>query len=810
MAVQPESLPPPSSIRSIQRASHLFPRLLLLLVISVYILYFANLTLVRYAAFESRALDMGNLNQAVWNTQQGRWFHLTNQPGTVNRLSLHVEPILLPISWLYWIHPGPETLLVLQATVVALGALPLYLLARLKLRHEWIALAVAVAYLLNPSIQAANWLEFHPVTLAPTFLLATFYFLFRGNNWLYALFALLATSCKEEIGLLVFMIGGYATLALRRVRLGLITMVAALAWSIFAVFVVQNFFAAGNIHWGRYAYLGDTPLQMATTLLTQPDVILAQLRAASASGYLALLLLPVGFTALLAPEILLLALPSLAINLLADFPPMHQVDTLIYAAPIVPFVMVASVLGIARLSRWSQGWRWPNSQPITLSAAAVLLLAGALVAQVRYGYTPVGGNHRTFAIDDHDRAAAALIAAIPPDAKVSAQDRLNPHVSGRETVYIFPRIDDADTIFVDVTGPAWPQHPNDLKTTIDQLRADGFGIAAASDGYLLLSKQATTTTLPAEFYPADFYSAWRRPDYQPADATSLLEVDGRLRLLDYAVEADAHGELVVKLYWQALQPISDDVRIYIAYTDRDSAILQESQFYPPVASLWYPTSQWLPGEPVLVQTLPWRLEEDYFVLMVGAYLDEDGWANGNRLPLTAIDPTLPLLENDSVARLDGLRRLDDGTWQSGALVESEPADRLNVTFGDEILLEGATLEQQAVSPGENLEFSLHWRAIQPPIFDYAVFAHLLDADGAKVAQLDWQPQDAIGRLPATAWIVDQPVVDSQSIPLPAQLPAGTYRLIVGLYNWQNGVRVATNGPDAGADDAVTVAVIEVK
>ena len=51
------------------------------------------------------------------------------------------------------------------------------------------------------------------------------------------------------------------------------------------------------------------------------------------------------FLALLAPEVLLLALPSLAINLLADFSPMHQVDTLIYAAPIVPFVMIAAVYG---------------------------------------------------------------------------------------------------------------------------------------------------------------------------------------------------------------------------------------------------------------------------------------------------------------------------------------------------------------------------------------------------------------------------------------------------------------------------------
>ena len=196
------------------------PIIVLLAAVAAYAVYFSFLTITRYAAFEARALDMGNLNQAVWNTARGNWFHLTNQPGTVNRLSLHVEPILVPISWLYWIYDGPPTLLVLQAVIVALGALPTYALARYKAFGPWAALAFAGAFLLNPSLQAANWLEFHPVTLAPTFLIAAFYFLVTGRTGWFAVFAVLAASCKEEIALLVFMMGLYAAIALKRPRLG--------------------------------------------------------------------------------------------------------------------------------------------------------------------------------------------------------------------------------------------------------------------------------------------------------------------------------------------------------------------------------------------------------------------------------------------------------------------------------------------------------------------------------------------------------------------------------------------------------------
>ena len=237
------------------------PVILLLLAVAAYAVYFSWLTITRYAAFEARALDMGNLDQAIWNTARGNWFHLTNQPGTVNRLSLHVEPILVPISWLYWLYDGPPALLVLQAVVVALGALPLYALARRKQLSPWAALVLAAAYLLHPSIQAANWLEFHPVTLVPTFLMAAFYFLVAGRTGWYALFAVLAASCKEEIALLVFMLGLYAALALRPgarwARLGALTMALSLLWAFTAVFFNQNA-SCSNIT-NRCGYLGDSP-----------------------------------------------------------------------------------------------------------------------------------------------------------------------------------------------------------------------------------------------------------------------------------------------------------------------------------------------------------------------------------------------------------------------------------------------------------------------------------------------------------------------------------------------------------------------
>lgn len=787
------------------------PLALLALAVLLFALYFSQRTLLRYHAYEARALDLGNLNQAVWNTAHGDWFRMTNQePGLTSRLSYHVEPVILLIAPFYRLWPSVEFLLILQAAVAALGALPLYALSRYKGLSAWMGLVFGVAYLLNPALQGAVWYEFHPVTLAPTFLMAAFYFLVTGRTGWFALFAALAAGCKEEIGMLVGMLGVYGFFALHRRRLGLITVLLGFGWSLFAVLGVQTYFAGGNIHWGRYEYLGDTTAKKAVALVTRPDLLFGHLQKTPVLRYFFELLLPVGFTALLAPEVLFLALPSLAINLLADFSPMHEATRLIYVAPVLPFVMLAMVMGVARAAAW---WEGPgstqkrrdaetqsnteteqNPRPSARSAssavypiAAIAILAGALISQWLYGYLPGMPNYLSLQVTDHHRAAQAIIDQIPPDARVSAQDRLNPHVSGRNTLYIFPRVDDADTVFLDVTGSAWPQHPNDLRRTVDELLADGFGVAAARDGYLLLRRDAAAKTLPA-----DFYTAWQTTT--PAAAAPLATFGDELALLDATVGVDRYGELVTRFVWQALKPLTRDLRFQVSYMDRDLSVLHDSEFYPSTAELWYPTSSWSEDSAVAVQSLPWTLDGERMVLGVGVY-SGDNWNSGERLPVTAHQSELPVLENGTMLRLGGFRRSAAGSWEPAPAPDSV-GQALNLRLGDAVELVGADIPA-SVSGGAPLTFTLYWRTQQPLPHDYNSFVHLLDAAGNKVAQLDWTPHDAVSMLPTSQWPVGVTLADTQQLPLPDLAP-GAYTLVGGLYDWQSGERLSGAAVELGA------------
>ena len=68
----------------------------------------------------------------------------------ISRLAAHVDPILVAFAPLWRLWPSPDLLLIVQAVAVALGALPVFRLARRRLGRDDAALGFALAYLLYP------------------------------------------------------------------------------------------------------------------------------------------------------------------------------------------------------------------------------------------------------------------------------------------------------------------------------------------------------------------------------------------------------------------------------------------------------------------------------------------------------------------------------------------------------------------------------------------------------------------------------------------------------------------------------------
>jgi uncharacterized membrane protein len=396
----------------------------------------------RHDHFLSHRFDLGNMVQAVWSTAHGRPLDATNSltGEQVIRLSGHVDPILVLLAPLWWIYPGPEILILAQAALLASGVYPA---VRLALKHVGSPLAaglLGIWYLVFPWTVWIAFDDFHPLTLATPFLLYAIWFLDEHRLGRFAAVAVLAMMTGELIGLTVAALGVWYAIRYRRRRAGLGIALAGVIWTVVCLAVVIPAFNDGRSsrHYELFETTGGSPTGVLTTLFTDPAAIVAQVTTTSDLLYPLKLLLPTALLALGQPLLLLVAVPQLGVNLLAEWiaatlPMFH------YVAPIIPVLTAATVLTVARL---------PEKFRV-LAAGAVLGSATLILVS----YPPVPGS-QGFAFADTEPPArtAAMRAAldlVPPDAPVTATNRLGAHLSARRYLYLFPLRRDADWAVVD-------------------------------------------------------------------------------------------------------------------------------------------------------------------------------------------------------------------------------------------------------------------------------------------------------------------------------------------------------------------------
>jgi hypothetical protein len=133
-------------------------------------------------------------------------------------------------------------------------------------------------------------------------------------------------------------------------------------------------------------------------------------------------------------------------------------------------------------------------------------------------------------------------------------------------------------------------------------------------------------------------------------------------------------------------------------------------------------------------------------------------------------------------------------WRSRPTAVTRPAQPLTAAFADGIRLVGYTLSPASLQPGRYWRLALYWQATGPIRRPWKVFNQLLDAADAVVAQADAYP--VWGAFPSDRWPPGALVTTAFVLPLPATLPAGSYRLVTGFYDEGTGERLPlTTGGD---------------
>ncbi|MBI3892308.1 MAG: DUF2079 domain-containing protein, partial [Candidatus Wallbacteria bacterium] len=336
-------------------------------------------SLSRYDTFKNHLHDTGLIAQSFWSTTQGRLFVNSVNP-EIGRSEYyfgnHFTPIYVLIAPLYWLFATPKTLLLLQAVLLGLGAVPVFGLARVYFESPGAALLFAALYLLHPAVWFAGLYDFHAEAVCGTFLLYAILYLELGMWPQFWVACALAMACKEHVSLVVMMLGLGLMRTPQNRRRG--ATVAAVGLGVFLITngVLIPAFAHAASHpylAERYAHLGTTIPQIAWHAVSHPLEVLGTLCTGRHLYYVLCLLGPLLFLPVLALPALAVGVPTFLANGLSSL--IYTYDIGFYhSASILPGLIWATIRAsgplVCRLSKavpavGARGW-------------AAVLLANAL------------------------------------------------------------------------------------------------------------------------------------------------------------------------------------------------------------------------------------------------------------------------------------------------------------------------------------------------------------------------------------------------------------------------------------------------
>jgi len=136
----------------------------------------------------------------------------------------------------------------------------------------------------------------------------------------------------------------------------------------------------------------------------------------------------------------------------------------------------------------------------------------------------------------------------------------------------------------------------------------------------------------------------------------------------------------------------------------------------------------------------------------------------------------------------------------------EIANRVDYRLGDAIHLVGYDLSTANLKPNETLNVKLYWRAERPIEKSYTVFAQIVGEFNPRKNNPLWGQVDRAPSPPTNAWLPDEIVAETYRIVIDADAPAGTYTLIVGMYDAATGARLLVEG----GGDHIALAQIQVR
>ncbi|MCU0642897.1 MAG: DUF2079 domain-containing protein [bacterium] len=588
-----------------------------------YIVIFSYLGIVRYESYNSSAYDLGIMIQVIWNTGHGYFLQDSINMGyPMTRFWMaHWEFIFILIAFVYRLISHPYTIIILQTLVVGLGAVPLYWLAKEQIHDKSTAVTFAFAYLMYPAIQNANLADVHGIVFAAPLLIYAFYFMIKKNYKMFYLFGFLALICREDVALLLVMMGIYLFLFQKDRKHGLVTAIISgvyfLIWfqrmKIRSILGLPEFeiMPGAETHWSHWGNLSEDPAYFIEFFARKYNI-----------WYFVYIFAPVVFISFIEWKILLIATPIFLINLSSNYYYTHDVEHY-YSAIIAPFVFISAIYATAKIYEFFRV-KFKGRFKERAVRENVFSTISSLVFVLAIVFFFVKSNAldiRKWKITDHHRAINAMIKKIPQDASLTAENRLVLHAAERREIYVFnDNIGKVDYILWDFYAPSvrivnrsafdspyfWP----DCDSIRDVLKRKDYGIIEYDDGVCIFKKGADYENGLREL-AIDVGTAIE--NYSKKEVAPSIEFLGYNEFPLLKTFAPIKNSEAIEWkyavhftsFWSIKDSVKNTIPVFFKYQMKDKSYFQKHE---PIFGV-FPITRWQPNE-IIKDEIFWEIPRD--------------------------------------------------------------------------------------------------------------------------------------------------------------------------------------------------------
>jgi uncharacterized membrane protein len=404
-----------------------------------YFLHFAHLTTDIHRGYGDSAFDIGLYDQGVWLLSRFHAPYVTLMGR--NLFGDHTQFSLVALVPLYWIHAGADTLLYVQALMMALGAIPVYMLVMRRMNNPAFATVLAIAFLFHPALGQTNLENYHPDSFLIPVMGFVLYAAIENKPRMLVVFSVLALLCKEDVVLVLLpLLVWYAWR--RNFRLGVTLAIGSVVTAVFMTFVVmRSLIGVPTLNTARIPTFGECKSACAgltgqiggfakATLKRPADVIKYVIKSDSPNGrpfYAWQMIAPTGLMFLVAPEVAVTAALVLFTNVISNFGYQHII-AYHYSMVLLPTIAMGTAYAISRLKTTTR--RAIAVSIVGLSTLWCAYLWGAFPWNTQVGHWSPSYPAVT--------AINQVKKQVPPNAVISAYYSFTPHLTHRERIYMWP------------------------------------------------------------------------------------------------------------------------------------------------------------------------------------------------------------------------------------------------------------------------------------------------------------------------------------------------------------------------------------